>query len=248
MPTAVALIPARGGSRRVPGKNSRLLAGVPLIAHTIEGANAAEIFDDVVVSTDSQEIAQIARRHGATVPGLRPSEIAGATSPDIQWVEHTLDLLAQDGRTYDVFAILRPTSPFRTPQSIRAAYELLVSHGEEADSLRAVRVVREHPGKMWLVDGAQMEPLLPQPDGEVPLHSRQFQALPEIYVQDSSLELAWTRVVRQGDGIAGTRVLAWLSRGEEGLSIDYPEDFERAEALLAAGVAMVPVATSDAEA
>ncbi len=88
---------------------------------------------------------------------------------------------------------------------------------------------------MWTLDGEFIRPLLAQPEGAVPLHSRQYHALPEIYVQDSSLELCWTRVVRAGGGISGTRVLGWISPGHEGFSIDYADDWETAERLVAAG-------------
>jgi N-acylneuraminate cytidylyltransferase len=234
-PSAVALIPARAGSTRVSGKNIRILAGHPLLAYTIAQARAAGIFDAIVVSTDSEEIADVARRYGAEVPALRPAALAGSTSPDIEWVEHILDVLAAEGREYDVWALLRPTSPFRTSASIVSAFERLVAHDGEADSIRAVEKVRQHPAKMWSLDGDYVRPLLEQPAGEVPLHSRQFHALPEVYVQDSSLEVCWTRVVREGGGISGARVLGWISPGHEGFSIDYPDDWEIAERLIAAG-------------
>jgi CMP-N,N'-diacetyllegionaminic acid synthase len=234
-PSAVALVPARAGSTRVPQKNIRPLAGKPLLAHTIASALEAGVFEAVVVSTDSAEIAEIAQLHGAEILGLRPAEMATATSPDIEWVEHVLDQLHERGRDYDAWGLLRPTSPFRSPASIRAAFAKLVAHGDDADSIRAVEKVRQHPAKMWTLDGDFVVPLLPQPEGEVALHSRQFHALPEVYVQDSSLELAWTRVVRDGGGISGTRVLAWFPPGSEGFSIDYPDDWEQAERLIARG-------------
>src|ERR1700750_2291048 len=108
MPSAVALVPARGGSVRVPGKNVALLAGHPLIAYTIAAALESEIFTDVVVSTDSPEIATISERYGAR--GVeRPAELATEISPDVEWVVH-----AMNGHDEDAFALLRPTSPFRT--------------------------------------------------------------------------------------------------------------------------------------
>jgi CMP-N,N'-diacetyllegionaminic acid synthase len=98
----------------------------------------------------------------------------------------------------------------------------------DADSVRAVRPVKEHPGKMWRIEGELMTPLLPQTPGEVPTHSRQFADLPRVYVQDSSLEIAWTRIVASGE-IAGQRVVPFRTEGLEGLSIDYPEDLVEAE-------------------
>ncbi|HET7045567.1 MAG TPA: acylneuraminate cytidylyltransferase family protein, partial [Gaiellaceae bacterium] len=153
MPSAVALVPARAGSQRVPRKNVLKLAGHPLIAYTIAAARESGIFDAVVCSTDSDEIAEVARRYGAEVPGLRPPELATATSPDIDWVEHVMA-----GRDEELFSILRPTSPFRTAATIRRAQERLLA--VDADSIRAVERVKQHPGKMWVLDGELMRPFV----------------------------------------------------------------------------------------
>jgi CMP-N,N'-diacetyllegionaminic acid synthase len=233
VPSAVALVPARAGSTRVPGKNIAPLAGHPLIAYTIAAARQSGLFGAVVVSTDSEQIAAVARRYGAEVPGLRPAAIAGATSPDIEWVRHVLD-----GTDWEVFSLLRPTSPFRTAATIRRAWDAFMAV-PDADSLRAVRPVREHPGKMWRITGELMEPFLPQTPGEVPTHSRQTASLEKLYVQDSSLEIAWTRIVADGE-IAGRRVVPFFCEGPEGHSIDYPDDLAAAEALAAADAALLP--------
>jgi len=131
------------------------------------------------------------------------------------------------GRDEALFSILRPTSPFRTAATIRRAWEALHAV-PDADSVRAIRPVREHPGKMWRLEGELMVPLLEQVPGEVPTHSRQYADLPEVFVQDSSLEIAWTRILERGE-IAGERVVPFRTEGLEGLSIDYPEDFAEAE-------------------
>ena len=236
MPSAVALVPARSGSQRVPGKNVLPLAGHPLIAYSIAGAQDAGIFTAVVVSTDSEEIAEIGRRYGAEVPGLRPAEMSTATSFDIEWVVHVMK-----DRDEEVFAILRPTSPFRTGDTIRRAYERLVELGDRADSIRAIELARQHPGKMWTVEGDLMEPLLPQPEGETPLHSRQYQALPKVYAQNSSLEIAWTHVLSDSiPTISGRRVAPFFTEGAEGFSIDYEDDWVTAERLIATGEASLP--------
>lgn len=239
MTSAVALIPARSGSERVPQKNVRELAGHPLIAYTIAAAQASDVFDAVIVSTDSPEIAAIAESYGAEIPGLRPAEMATSTSPDIEWIRHTLAELAAEGRRYDVFSLLRPTSPFRGPEVIRRAFEQLVALGDRADSLRAVRLCHEHPGKMWVVDGELMRPLLEQPDG-VPYHSRQYKSLPQVYIQDSSIEMAWARAVEAHDSIAGENVAPFLTEELEGFSIDYPGDWRYAEEMIAEGRATLP--------
>jgi len=113
-PNAVAFIPARHGSKRVPGKNTRPLAGHPLLAYTVAPALESGVFSSVIVSTDSEETAVIARHYGAEVPFLRPAAFSGDTSPDIEWLEHALTELQRQGRAWDAFSLLRPTSPFRT--------------------------------------------------------------------------------------------------------------------------------------
>jgi CMP-N,N'-diacetyllegionaminic acid synthase len=236
VPRVVALVPARSGSTRVPGKNVLRLAGHPLLAYSIAAARESGIFTGVVVSTDAKEIADVARRYGAEVPGLRPAEIATATSPDVEWVLHVMR-----DRDEDAFAILRPTSPFRTAATILRAWEQFRALGERVDSLRAVELVKQHPGKMWVLDGDLMRPLLEQPADGTPYHSQQYAALPHVYVQNSSLEIAWRRVL---DGplpsIAGERLAPFLTEGAEGFSIDYPEDVERATRMISAGEARLP--------
>lgn len=238
-PRIVALIPARAGSKRVPDKNVRGLAGHPLIAYTIAAAIESAVFDAVVVSTDSSVYADIARHYGASAPFLRPASMAGAESPDIDWVVHALDELESRGETYDCFSILRPTSPFRQGETIRRAWSAFCAE-TGIDSLRAVEKCREHPGKMWRLQGRRMTPLLPFANGEVPWHSSQYAALPEIYVQNASLEIAWTRVPRQMGSIAGTVVVPFVSQGYEGFDINNPEDWWLAEHLIANGEAVLP--------
>jgi N-acylneuraminate cytidylyltransferase len=237
VPSAVALIPARGGSQRVPGKNVRELAGHPLIAYSIAAARSCGLFDAVIVSTDSEEIADAAARYGADVPGLRPAEIASSTSPDIEWVRHVLGGLG--GREPELFSILRPTSPFRGTATIRRAHDELLAR-PDADSIRAVELCKQHPGKMWTLDGDLMRPMLPQSGEGVPTHSRQYQDLPEVYVQNSSLEIAWTRAVTELGSIAGDTVAPFFTDGAEGFTIDYEGDWSEAERMLAEGEAALP--------
>jgi len=238
VPSAVALVPARSGSERVPGKNVRPLAAHPLLAYAIATAHAAGIFERVVVSTDSEAIADVARWYGADVPFLRPAEYASATSPDIEWIAFTLERLEE---RYDLFAIVRATNPFRGPDVIRRGLEQLLAT-PEADSIRAVELVKQHPGKMWLLeeDGRTMRPLLDQAHLDVAWHAGQYQALPPVYSQNSALEIAWTRVV-EGTGSREGRVLApFLTRGYEGFNVDDEDDWRRAEELVASAAASLP--------
>lgn len=238
-PTIAALIPARSGSKRVLGKNIRPLQGHPLIAYAIAAARASNIFGDVIVSTDSEEYARIARHYGASVPFLRPVEFAGDVSPDIEWVEYTLKRLRDAGAVYDCFSILRPTSPFRRAETIqRAWHEFLGEDG--VDSLRAVEKVKQHPGKMWVLRGKRMTPLLPLTPAEQPWHSSQYQSLPDVYTQNASLEIAWTRVVLEQRLIAGNVLMPFLTRDAEGVDVNQEQDWWYAEYLLNNHLASLP--------
>jgi CMP-N-acetylneuraminic acid synthetase len=248
-PSAVALIPARQGSKRVPGKNVRVLNGHPAIAYTIAPALESGVFESVIVSTDSEEIAEIARHYGAEVPSLRPSAFAGDTSPDIEWLEHALAELKRQGRVWDCFSLLRPTSPFRTADTIRRAWSRFVAL-QGVDSMRAVEKCAQHPGKMWVLQGDRMVPLLPfgrvaprvtgEGAAEQPWHSTPYQALPPVYVQNASLEIAWTRVVFERRTIAGDVIAPFVTEGYEGFDINDAHDWMIAERLLADGAVQLP--------
>jgi CMP-N,N'-diacetyllegionaminic acid synthase len=236
---AVALIPARSGSVRVPHKNIRPLAGHPLIAYSIAAARASGVFEAVIVSTDSEDYARVARHYGAEVPFLRAPEIAGSTSPDIEWVLHALETLTAGGRSFDAFSILRPTSPFRKAETIQRAWKAF-TEAQGADSLRAVEPVEQHPGKMWVVRGGRMVPLLPLSPEDAPWHSQQKTTLPQVYVQNASLEIAWTGMALRTRSIAGTVLVPFFTEGDEGVDINGEFDWTWAEHLLRTGKARLP--------
>jgi CMP-N,N'-diacetyllegionaminic acid synthase len=238
-PSIVALIPARSGSKRVPDKNIRVLSGHPVIAYTIQAALQSGIFGAVIVSTDSRHYAEVARKYGAEVPYLRPEALSGDLSPDIEWVADVLGKLRAEGREFDCFSLLRPTSPFRLPATIQRAWKSFL--GEPGiDSLRAVEKCHEHPGKMWVVRGRRMTPLLPLGPKEPPWHSSPYQVLPEVYIQNASLEIAWTRVVFEGHTIAGEALLPFFTEGFEGFDVNRPFDWAYAEELIRTGQARLP--------
>ncbi len=210
-----------------------------MLAYTIAAARESGVFESVIVSTDAEDIATIARQYGAEVPFLRPPEFSGDTSPDIEWLEYTIAELGQRGRSWECFSLLRPTSPFRTAETIRRAWALFRSQ-TGVDSLRAVEKCAQHPGKMWIVRGQRMFPLLPFGPETQPWHSTPYQALPPVYVQNASLEIAWTRVVRDGRSIAGDVLVPFLTDGYEGFDINDAYDWMVAERLLAEGLVQLP--------
>ena len=242
-PTCVALIPARAGSKRVERKNVRSLGGHPLLAYTVSAARQSGVFADVIVSTDSEEIAEIARHYGAEAPFLRPDSMAGDVSPDIEWVRYTLDTLARAGRLWDCFSLLRPTSPFRHAATIRRAWGVFLAAGE-VDSLRAVEPCRQHPGKMWVMQGDRIIPLLTDGPADPPWHSTPYQALPRVYAQNASLEIAWCRTVTETGSIAGRTIGPFLTERHEGLDLNDARDWWYAEHLVTTGEAVLPEVTA----
>lgn len=238
----IGFIPARSGSLRVKDKNIHVINGHPLLAYVIASALQSGIYDDVIVSTNSKLYQSIALHYGASIPFMRPEEFASSTSPDIEWLSWTLNKLSGQGKDYDYFSILRPTSPLRRPETIRRAWEQL-RRVPRADSLRAVSLCKDHPGKMWTInekDPDIMAPLLDQDHLEVAWHARQYQDLPKVYVQDSSLEMAKTSAVFEHGTREGKVLTPFLSDEFESFAIDYPEDMERLEHWISEGLCQLP--------
>lgn len=244
-PSAIAFVPARSGSQRVPHKNVARLEGHPILAYTIAAAREAGVFDAVMLCTDEPEYAKVGEYYGADVPFLRPREISSSTSPDIEWVRLAIGELAKRDRRYDIFSILRPTSPFRRAATIRTAFERFTAK-PGFDSLRAISPVTEHPGKMWVVRGDVMVPLMPLSPPDAPWHSQQMAALPRVYKQNASLEIAWTRVATADPPtIAGNVVMPLITEGYDGFDINQPADLAEAYALIAEGRAALPAIDKD---
>jgi CMP-N,N'-diacetyllegionaminic acid synthase len=238
-PSIVALIPARSGSKRLKGKNIMPFHGHPLIAYTIAAARESQIFSRVLVSTESEDIAEVARSYGAEVPFLRPAEFAADHSPDIEWLRHLLQSLKKDNGCPDTFALLRPTSPFRQGETIRRAWRTFLQH-PEADSLRAVEPCQQHPGKMWQLEGPFLKPLLNDGGADPPWHSSATQSLPPVYAQNASLEMAWSKTPLEKGTIAGDKLVAFQTEGYEGYDINRPEDLWLAEILIDKQLAQLP--------
>ena len=211
------LIPARAGSLRVLGKNTRLLGNRPLFMWTVKAAQAANVAD-IIVSTDDPVVELDA--DGQCLIHDRKPEHATAGSPDIEWV---LDVLPMVHTPY--IAICRPTSPFRTASTIRRCYAAFLGSG--ADSIRAVtRVMHPHPAKMWQLDGKLMRPVMAgcHPDG-TPYHSSPTQSLPEVFVQNASLEMTSVANVHATKTISGIRIAPFFTDDREGFDLNTEADW-----------------------
>ena len=155
----IAIIPARGGSKGLPGKNIKLLCGKPLIVWTIQVALKSRLIDELVVSTDSQQIADIARAAGASVPVLRPAEIATDKTPTIDVIDHTLDYFStKKAQIFDYVVLLEPTSPLREDDDIDNMLLKLHASAESFDSIVSLGEVGEHPSIMKRLSGEKIEP------------------------------------------------------------------------------------------
>lgn len=233
----VALIPARAGSKRLPGKNLRELNGHPLLAYAIAAAQESELFERIIVSSDDPATRELAFAYGACSWVLRPSEMARDDSPDIEWINHVVEGSEDQ---FDAFAILRPTSPFRRGPWIRAAWEYFLEH-QPLDSLRAIRPVREHPAKMWMQHGTHLSPVLSGWGTLAPWHSMPTQELPKCYVQTAALEIAWADVARST--ISGAAIGCWMTDVDapEACDVNDASDWARVEALAAEHPEYLPV-------
>jgi len=155
----IAIIPARGGSKGLPGKNIRPLCGKPLIAWSIERALQSHYVDAVVVTTDSHEIADVALRYGAEVPFLRPAHLASDTASSVDTVLHALDHYRDTlGKTFDYVVLLEPTSPLREVGDVDSMLDKLLAHADDFDAIVSVGEVHEHPSIMKRLEGNTMQP------------------------------------------------------------------------------------------
>jgi len=226
----LAFIPARSGSKRVPNKNILELNGKPLLFYTIDLAIKSKCFDEVFLVTDSQEYAELGIKYGAKVLELRPQNISGDNSPDIDWVNWMFDLLRDKNIDFDTFSILRPTSPFRSVDMLVRAFKIFLK--SNAHSLRAVEEVNQHPGKMWIIKNEYLLPILPYDINNVPWHNNQKSKLPKVYVQNASLEIAWKSTVENFNSISGSVILPFLTEGYEGFDINTQNDFLQSKEII----------------
>jgi len=235
----LALIQARGGSKSIPRKNIRLFAGHPLIAYSIAAGLASELVSRVIVSTDDEEIAAIARGYGAQTPFMRPVELSQDDTADLPVFQHALEWLAEnEGRSPEIVVQLRPTSPFRRLSHIDQAISRLLEH-PEADSVRTVCIPFQNPFKMWRIgpDGF-MQPLLGAPvlGAEYPEpYNMPRQLLPEVFWQTGYVDVVWSDTILHKASMTGERILPLVIDPSEWIDIDSPDDWRRAERLLESG-------------
>lgn len=227
----MALIIARGGSQRVPNKNIKPLGGRPLIAYSIEPARRSRYVNRVVVSTDSDAIAGVAVKEGAEAPFRRPAEISQGHSTELEAVEHALTWLREhENYEPDLVALLRPTTPFRKPETIDRAVELLLNDAA-AHSVRTVRLCSEHPHKMWVMDqdGRRIRSFVPLEQKLPEAHTLSYHLLPTVYVQNASMDVLRPSNIWNLRSTTGTEIIPLVMDELESIDINSELDFTLAE-------------------
>jgi CMP-N,N'-diacetyllegionaminic acid synthase len=221
----LAVIPARGGSKGIPKKNSRLLGGKPLLEYTVCSALASKRLNRVIVSTDDPEIAQIAVSCGANVPFLRPAELARDETPTLPVVQHAVRFLEEQGDIFEAICLLQPTNPFRTVGMIDGCLELLEKSC--ADSVVSVAPVPHsfHPSWVYFRDS---EGMLRLSTGEVAPPPRR-QLLPPAFHRDGSVYATKRDVLIDQSSLYGHRILGYIVEASTGLNLDTEEDWSLAE-------------------
>lgn len=226
----VALIPARGGSKGVPGKNVRSLGGYPLIAYAIVAARLAGGVDRVIVSTDSPGIGEIAKLYGAEVPFLRPAELAQDASPDVGFFRHALEWFrTHEDRQPELFVHLRPTTPLRDAARIAEAIRAIRSR-DEATGLRSVHELPEPPQKMMGIAGGFLVGLFPH-ETRPEYYNLPRQSFPPAYHPNGYVDIVRADVLASGESLHGKRILGFVTPPVT--EVDRPEDLEYLEFVLA---------------
>ncbi|MBW2456245.1 MAG: acylneuraminate cytidylyltransferase family protein [Deltaproteobacteria bacterium] len=228
----LGVIPARGGSKGVPGKNIRPVGGKPLLDYTIVAAQAAQRLTEVIVSTDDEQIAAVARSAGGTVPFLRPADLARDDTPDQPVLHHAVGWFEQtQGRLPDAVALLRPTTPLKTGPLIDAAIDLLEHTG--ADSVRTMSRAEgpHHPYWMYAMDDEGRA--RPWHDGiDVPGKYYQRQLLPPVYRLNGVVDVMRTGAIMSGGSLYGADMRILETPQLEALDIDTELDIQICEAIL----------------
>ncbi len=224
MPRYLGIIPARGGSKRLPGKNLQPLAGKPLLAHAIESARESRRLTAFVVSTDSEDIAHCAVEWGADPQGLRPAALARDESPVTGALLDALTKFERNHAPIDAVVLLQPTSPFRRGRHIDEA--IAVFESSKADTVTSVRIVKDHPYWVWEGAGRTLKPY-----HSLAKMAAQRSELPELYVENGAV-FVMRRALVARDRIYGRRVARIVMDDVASIDIDTPLDFAWAEFVL----------------
>ena len=229
----LSIIPARSGSKSLPDKNILDLNGKPVLAWSIEQAKQSKFASDmrIVVSTDSEKYANIARQYGAEAPFLRPSELSGDLSTDIEFLSHALEWFEKNEKYVpDIILQLRPTSPTRKVQDIDDCLTTFINNIETYDSLRSVIRVEKSPYKMYTTDESfsLLLPLFKEVNGIQEPYNQCRQILPSCFLHNGYIDIIKASIVKQGT-ISGERIYPYIMSNDDEIDIDHAGDMEKAK-------------------
>lgn len=225
----LAIIPARGGSKGLPGKNSRLLSGKPLIAWSIEHALNCPEIDMTIVSTDDTEIATISKSFGAEVPFLRPDYLSGDTASSIDVIFHAIDFLKEKGQDFDIIVLLEPTSPLREVDDVSGALKKLVQTPALGSVVGVSQTENVHPAFLYREEEGMLKPYL----AKQPNNLRR-QELEELYFLEGSVYVSFINVLREKKGFYHDKTGAWIVPRYKSFEVDELVDLICVEALMKA--------------
>jgi CMP-N,N'-diacetyllegionaminic acid synthase len=224
----LGIIPARGGSKGIPGKNIRMLGGKPLLAYTALAAQKAGICSRVILSTDSEEIAKVGREWAVEVPFLRPAELARDDTAMLPVLQHAVTEMRRGGFQPDAIVILQPTAPFRRPEDLQEAFRLLQSDSS-IDSVVSVEPIPDHYSPYFLMK-IENDRLLPfMPDG---LRITRRQDAPKVFSRSGDFYFTRIATLMEGNSIYGQNSRPYVVRHPERVNLDTLEDWAKAERLV----------------
>lgn len=219
----IGIINARGGSKGIPRKNIKLLNGKPLIAYSIEQGLKSKLLDRLIVSTEDEEIAEIANKYGAVVPFLRPKELAKDNVRQIWSIFHAIDHFKEKNEVFDIVVLLQPTSPFRTAQDIDQCINLLKQN--TANSVVSFSsVMGGHPYHMFTIEGQSPKRLI-----NTQKLNMQRQHLPETYIVNGAVKIAYTNWLRKEKTFISDNMKGYIMPIERSINIDTKFDWLLAE-------------------
>ena len=226
-PRILGIIPARAGSKGIPDKNIRLLAGKPLICYTIQSALLSNKLDTILISTDSEEVVAISKQYDRIdIPFIRPKELALDTTPTIDVAQHAVKHYEKMGKTFDYICLLQPTSPFRNDDLIDKTIEKIID--TKADSLTTIRRIPDKHNPHWTFE--MKDNFLFVSTGEQLIIPRR-QDLPDAWHRDGKIYISTIKQIQKGAFLGGN-IFGYINENEPDVNIDTWEDWQLAEKLL----------------
>jgi CMP-N-acetylneuraminic acid synthetase len=226
----LALIPARGGSKGIPMKNIKKFGEKELIYWSIKIAKESKYINRIIVSTDNEQIKEVALKYGAEVPFIRPLEISNDLSNDYEFIKHCMDYLKDNGENIpDIIVQLRPTYPTRKLEILDETIKIFIDEFNNYDSLRTVYKFEKSPFKMYMVNNKNLIPLFKNINNINEPYNQCRQLLPETYIHNGYIDIIKSKIIYDKHSITGDLIYPYIMSKDEYNDIDTEEDWQLAE-------------------